>query len=97
MYIHLTVVIDNFTVDSLIFVDTNFRGLNKNDIFVDPKFVVLVFYFIIHTQITISWTLEFVDRTLHETIKIGTGRNLSHQQIFKSKKRSLFEEFPIFN
>ena len=30
------------------------------------KLVALVFSFIIHTENTISWVLEFVDQTLHE-------------------------------
>ena len=40
----------NNTVDSFIFVGTNFRGMNKNDTSSGSKFVAIVFSFIIHTE-----------------------------------------------
>ena len=57
-----------YSVDGVIFVGTNFRGLNTNDTFVGFKtrgHSILFSKFI--QEITVSWVPEFVDRTLHET------------------------------
>ena len=56
-----------YTVDGFIVVGTNCRAFKKMTHSCGSKFVVILFLFSLFIQkITISWVLEFVDRTLHE-------------------------------
>ena len=84
-------------MDGFIFVGTNFRGLNKNDIFVGFKFRGhSIFFHNSYRKLPFRgyWNSWIGPST--KTTKIGTPRNLSHPQYMNhSFKFNVLDKMPL--